>query len=135
MPEYIYQLHDKTNDIIGYVGRTKTPSNRLAQHLMDAKQHLHSWRSSKVMSSKVTWLAYVLEKDYHLCMEFLEILQDCSSDKGFERETYWISTLSNQGHPLTNAHSANFYQAENEICPYNEPVDYSSRIPNFEIEI
>lgn len=136
--EYVYELRDETNGITGYVGRTYFPQQRLDQHLEDARECLTrrrilgEMRSCPVMGSRETWLGYVLENGYELCMHILETTDDKFHAAQYELD--WIRRRLNEGCPLTNTIGGG-YDADNMPCPYNERADYSACVPNWDIEL
>jgi predicted GIY-YIG superfamily endonuclease len=85
MPHYVYRIKDKKTGIIGYVGVTSNPDNRMQQHLHDKRRN----------KKKYMWLKSIDPE-----MEIIEQLDNRSD--ALERERYWIRYYKSLNVYLTN---------------------------------
>lgn len=86
---YIYALVDPLTRLVHYVGKANNPELRFTQHLRDEDN-----------KSKAEWI-----QSLHVQKQTptLNILEEVSQIKAFEREAWWITYYQNLGHPLTNS--------------------------------
>ena len=87
---YIYGLYSTEDEIIRYVGKTKTIKIRMAEHRREAKEN--NTRPKNV------WMREVYAKGYDVK---LKIIEETNSDEWCEREQYWIAELK-ESNNLTN---------------------------------
>ena len=88
---YIYCLRDPDTNEIRYVGRSRTPADRLRRHIRDSG---HDGTGVSV------WLRSLQGR-----RPKLEIMERCSDSSANERERYWINHLG-VGNRLVNSHAA-----------------------------
>ncbi len=88
---YIYALVDPRTNVIRYVGKTKTLSKRLAQHL--------SKTSLRKLTHKNNWIRSLLQHGLVPTLRVLEITDLTSAN---DREIHWIARLRQIGVRLVN---------------------------------
>jgi predicted GIY-YIG superfamily endonuclease len=89
----VYMLVDPRNGTPRYVGISKDPRSRLAQHM------------NEVENDKRAWLAELKRMGLSPELEVLETVVEREGDVDAvaeERERYWISSLLRSGAPLAN---------------------------------
>jgi predicted GIY-YIG superfamily endonuclease len=86
----IYALIDPTDHRVCYVGQTRNPQARLAQHL--------SHRSHR--GGKGAWIRSLEEKGHRPIMQILERVTD--QETALAREQEWIRRFIERGMPLIN---------------------------------
>lgn len=87
----IYALIDPTDHRVCYVGQTRNPSIRLAQHLSE--------RSHR--GGKGAWLRSLEEKGHRPIMQILETAKN--KEAALAREQVWIRRFLERGMPLLNS--------------------------------
>lgn len=85
----IYALTDPRDGTVRYVGKSKRPQRRLAEH--KGRGADNPWRAR--------WIAEVRAAGYE---PGLRILEWCSESEWKERERHWEAVFRSQGEPLTN---------------------------------
>lgn len=88
---YIYVLIDPRNEFVRYVGKTKNPNRRLAQHI---------YESNKIKCHKNNWLKQLLEAGVKPEMVIVESLQ--STEDWIFWEQFYIDLCKSWEFNLTN---------------------------------
>lgn len=90
--EYIYALKDPRTNVIRYIGKTRNPRARYAEHLNDGKLHrdrraYEDGNYIYVPTLKAAWVCRLLELGL---LPKMEIIESVSGNEVFIRECYWI---------------------------------------------
>jgi len=88
---YIYGLKNEGIDEYRYIGKTKRPKYRLAEHLHEKKREFSYY--------KINWVKESIRHNKKIVLEIIEEVNDTTWE---ERERYYISYYRKQGHRLTN---------------------------------
>ena len=89
MTSYIYTLTDPRNLEVRYVGVSKTPFYRLAQHIQEKYKPQH----------KAEWFLEMLKDGEHPAITVIEEVADADR---YTRERFWIKSYSDAGCRLVN---------------------------------
>jgi hypothetical protein len=107
---FIYGLLDPIDEKIHYVGLSKTPWNRLHQHLSYA-------RNPKSRMSTSQWIANLLAKELR---PQLLILEEYKTDWRYDAkdvEKQWIAHYHGAGAPLVNRQIPTKFERYSRILP------------------
>lgn len=89
---YIYGLIDPRDNLVRYVGKTKTPERRLKEHLGSSSLKYNTYKNS--------WLKKLISLEL---VPIFKIIEECDDDNWQEREIYWIAYYRKLlGDKLTN---------------------------------
>lgn len=87
---YVYGLIDPTTSEYFYVGLSKNPERRLAQHISGK-----TWTSQALKDKVLQIISADKTPD-------IAILEETTRESAGERENHWMDLLGSQGHPLVN---------------------------------
>ncbi len=86
----IYALVDPRDDTVHYIGLSKNPAKRYAQHLTPRQRN----------QAKREWIQELLASQ--LLPKLLILEEGLSAETAFQREAYWTIHYARAKHPLTN---------------------------------
>lgn len=115
MKIYIYKLVDPVNHIVGYIGETTNPDQRLQGHLADMKPKQGTLLSLKipVTEKRENWLRWLhLMKITPILVVIDEI--DGNKREGRALENKHIVNFSKRGYRLCN----DYQPTKENVCPY-----------------
>jgi hypothetical protein len=119
MKTYFYYLRDPRDNQIKYIGQSKNPKHRLAQHINQAKQ------GRDKNSRKVRWILGLSEKNLKPILETFEEYQG-NVQAAHVREWILIKEHLDAGHELTNGNDGG--------VPYILPDDRVKKVYQYEKE-
>lgn len=88
---FIYGLYDPVSSELRYIGKADDPTDRLKQHIGEAREGVKSHKSN--------WIRKLLSEDL---APFLRILEEVKVKNWQKKETKWIKKSRKAGYNLTN---------------------------------
>ena len=94
---YVYVLREDGLDEVRYIGLSQSPEKRIRAHFGEREM------TKNRESPKTAWIKSVMDRNGKIVHE---IIDECNSTVGREREQFWINHYKSIGHELTNIRKA-----------------------------
>lgn len=91
---FIYKLIDPITNEIRYVGKTKDIEDRYKRHMQNC--YLNQYDKN---THKSRWIKQLIRQGLS---PIIEVIEECHKLNVNDREIFWIKSLKEQNHPLTN---------------------------------